>query len=151
MQCVHIVEIVVMNTMTIKRYSELVRLETFEERYEYLRLRGTVGESTFGIDRHHNQLFYKSERWLDTRERVIIRDNACDLGVEGYDIYDIVIVHHINPITIDDIQNNRRCLYDLNNLISTTHNTHNAIHYGDSSLLNDLPIERKPGDTIPWR
>lgn len=138
-------------TMMIRRYSELKRLKTFQERYEYLRLQGNVGESTFGFDRHLNQMLYKSRRWRDVRERVIIRDNACDLGMEDYDIYDMIIVHHINPITIEDIQENRDYIYDTEYLISTTMNTHNAIHFGDSTLLNDLPIERRPGDTIPWR
>ncbi len=138
-------------TMMIRRYSELKRLKTFQERYEYLRLRGNVGESTFGFDRHLNQMLYKSRRWREVRERVIIRDNACDLGMEDYDIYDMIIVHHMNPITIEDIQKNKAYIYDSEYLISTTMNTHNAIHFGDSSLLNDLPIERRPGDTIPWR
>lgn len=145
------VDMVRKKTMMIRRYSELKRLKTFQERYEYLRLQGNVGESTFGFDRYLNQMLYKSRRWRDVRERVIIRDNACDLGMGDYDIYDMIIVHHMNPITIEDIQENRAYIYDPEYLISTTMNTHNAIHFGDSTLLNDLPIERRPGDTIPWR
>lgn len=137
--------------MMIRTYSELKRLTTFMERYEYLRLRGNVGESTFGFDRHLNQMLYKSRRWLDVRERVIIRDNACDLGMDDYDIYDMIIVHHMNPITVDDIEQNKDYIFDPEYLISTTLNTHNAIHFGDKSLLLKLPIERRPGDTIPWR
>ena len=135
----------------IRRYSELERLKTFEERYEYLRLQGVVGESTFGFDRYLNQMLYKSGRWRDVREKVIIRDNACDLGMEDYDLYEMIIVHHMNPITIEDIQMNKSYIFDPEYLISTSSNTHKAIHYGDSSLLSKLPVERRPGDTIPWR
>lgn len=135
----------------IRRYSELKKLDTFEDRYEYLRLRGVVGESTFGFDRYLNQMLYKSRQWREVRERVIIRDNACDLGMDDYDLYEMIIVHHMNPITIEDIKLNRSYIFNPEYLISTSSNTHNAIHYGDSTLLNNLPVERRPGDTIPWR
>lgn len=135
----------------IRRYSELKRLKTFEERYDYLRLQGVVGESTFGFDRHINQMFYRTRRWRSTREKVIIRDEGCDLGIEDRDLYDMIIVHHMNPITIEDIELNRDHIYDPEYLISTSRTTHNAIHYGDSSLLSVLPVDRRPGDTIPWR
>lgn len=134
-----------------KSYSKLKRLKTLEERFEYLRLSGRVGDSTFGYDRQLNQLLYSSPRWKRTRDEVIIRDNGCDLGVEGYEIYGRILVHHINPITIEDIENDNDAIYDLNNLISTSHNTHNAIHYSDSSLLPKPLIERRKNDTCPWK
>lgn len=133
-----------------KTYKELITLPSFEERFEYLKLQGSVGASTFGRDRFMNQLFYTSALWKSTRNKVIIRDEGCDLGIADRDIYDMIVVHHINPITITDIENNNPCLYDLNNLITTTNNTHNAIHYGNIDTLIRLPAERRPGDTIPW-
>lgn len=133
-----------------KTYSELRRIESFKDRYNYLKLNGTVGMSTFGHDRHLNQMLYTSDRWRRVRDEVIIRDEGCDLGVEGYEIYGRIIIHHIIPITVDDILEDRFILYDLDNLITTTNNTHNAIHYGDESLLPKLPIERRKNDTIPW-
>lgn len=135
----------------IRTYTELKRLNTFEDRYEYLKLGGVVGESTFGFDRYINQLLYTSKRWKRTRDGVIIRDNACDLGVDGYDIYDKILVHHMNPITIEDVEYERDIIFDQEFLISTSMNTHNAIHYGDSKLLIKLPIKRKPNDTCPWK
>lgn len=137
---------------TIKTYSELILLPTFEERYRYLRLTGRVGEDTFGHDRFINQYLYqRSARWRSVRDTVIIRDNGCDLGVEGYEIYGKIIVHHMNPITIDDVLNEREHIFDPEYLISTTHNTHNAIHYGSEDLLIKPPVERTPFDTCPWR
>ena len=136
---------------TIKTYSELSRLTTFEERYEYLRLDGVVGEATFGFDRYLNQVFYRSQRWKNVRDFVIIRDNGCDLGVEGYEIRGRILIHHINPITIEDIEKESAFLFDPEFLITTTHNTHNAIHYGDNGLLIKAPIERTKNDTCPWR
>ena len=136
---------------TIKTYSELSRLTTFEERYEYLRLGGAVGESTFGFDRYLNQVFYRSQRWKSIRDFVIIRDNGCDLGVEGYEIHGRILIHHINPLTVEDIEKESGYLLDPEFLIATTHNTHNAIHYGDASLLIKAPIERTKNDTCPWR
>lgn len=134
-----------------KNYRTLIRLKTFEERFDYLKLRGMVGEITFGFDRYLNQNLYRSKEWKDARKSVIIRDNCCDLGIDGREIYGGLIIHHINPITIEDIENNESCLFDINNLICTTHNTHNAIHYGDESLLVTLPKERRKGDTQLWK
>lgn len=137
--------------MSIKTYSELITLPTFEERYRYLRLSGSVGADTFGFDRYMNQVFYRSQRWKSIRDYVIVRDNGCDLGVEGYEIHGRIIVHHMNPITIKDIERESEFLMDPEYLISTVHNTHNAIHYGDESLLILPPTERTPNDTCPWK
>lgn len=134
-----------------RTYKELRRLPTFKERYYYLRLTGIVGESTFGFDRYINQLFYKSKRWRRTRDGIIIRDNGCDLGIEGYEIHDRIIVHHINPVTEKDIELDRDYIYDPDFLISNSPNTHTAIHFSDESLLPQLPIIRKKNDTCPWR
>lgn len=136
--------------LTIKTYTEVSRLRTFDERFEYLKLQGMVGHSTFGSDRHLNQMLYTSDRWLATRDRVIVRDEGCDLGIEGREIYDQILVHHINPITVDDILNDSPSLYKLDNLICTTRNTHNAIHFGNEDTLLKLQKERRPGDTTPW-
>ena len=141
----------IVKTMTIKTYSELILLPTFEERFEYLRLDGKVGEDTFGFDRYLNQLFYRSQEWRKIRDYVIVRDNACDLGVEGCDIYSKVLIHHMNPLTARDIEKRTDLLLDPEYLICTTHNTHNAIHYGDENLLAKDPIERTKNDTCPWR
>lgn len=141
----------IVKTMTIKTYSELILLPTFEERFDYLRLDGKVGEDTFGFDRYLNQLFYQSQEWKKIRDYVIIRDNACDLGVEGYDIYSKVLIHHMNPITTRDIEKRTDLLLDPEYLICTTHNTHNAIHYGDENLIIKAPIVRTKNDTCPWK
>ena len=141
----------IVKTMTIRTYSELILLPTFEERFEYLRLDGKVGEDTFGFDRYLNQLFYQSQEWKKIRDYVIVRDNACDLGVEGYDIYSKVLIHHMNPITARDIEKRTDLLLDPEYLISTTHNTHNAIHYGDENLITKAPIIRTKNDTCPWK
>lgn len=141
-----------MVTTMIRRYSELSKLSTFEERYRYLRLDGEVGKETFGFDRYLNQHFYqRSQEWKRARDIVILRDNGCDLGVEGCEIYGRIIVHHMNPIAVSDIVHGSDILFDPEYLISTTHNTHNAIHYGDESLLMTAPVERRPNDTCPWR
>ena len=137
--------------MTIRTYTDLIKFETFEDRYEYLRLDGKVGADTFGFDRYLNQVFYRSQRWKKVRDAVIIRDNGCDLGVEGYEINGRIIIHHMNPITLEDIQRESDLLLDPEYLICTIHRTHNAIHYGDSKLLIKAPIERKQNDTCPWR
>lgn len=137
--------------MNIRTYSELITLPTFEERYRYLRLGGRVGEETFGFDRYLNQLLYKSERWLKSRDIVILRDNGCDLGIEGREIHSKILVHHMNPITIEDILKERDEVFDPEYLISTMKRTHDAIHYGDESLLFKAPIERSRYDTCPWR
>ena len=139
-----------MNTR-IRTYSELSKLTTFEDRYQYLRLDGAVGEETFGFDRYMNQIFYRSPKWKAVRNQVIIRDNGCDLGIEGFEIYGNIIVHHMNPLTIEDIESESSYLLDPDHLICTTHNTHNAIHYGDVNLLMLGPVDRKPNDTCPWK
>jgi hypothetical protein len=136
----------------IRTYSELITLPTFEERYQYLRLSGRVGADTFGFDRYLNQrLYQRNSKWKDVRERVIIRDNGCDLGIEDRVIFDKVIVHHMNPVTIEDILQEKEWIFDPEFLICTCHRTHNAIHYGDENLLVKAPIERKPNDTCPWK
>lgn len=136
----------------IKTYSELITLPTFRERFRYLRIGGRVGEETFGWDRKINQYFYqRSDEWKSIRNYVIVRDNGCDLGIEGYDIYSHIIVHHINPITVEDIRMSSDYLLDPEFLICTSLNTHNAIHYGDESLLYTSLIERTKNDTCPWR
>lgn len=138
--------------MTIKTYSELIALPTFIDRYRYLRLNGRVGEETFGFDRIINQFLYqRSQRWKSVRDQVIIRDNGCDLAAEGHEIYGKILVHHMNPITLADIERESEFVFDPEYLISTTLNTHNAIHYGDESLLVTAPIERRKNDTCPWR
>lgn len=135
----------------IKTYSELIEFPTFEERFRYLQLDGSVGIDTFGFDRIFNQMFYRSQEWKSIRNQVIIRDLGCDLGVEGYEIRGRVIIHHLNPITMEDIEKRSAYLLDPEFLITTTHNTHNAIHYGDESILVTAPIERSKNDTCPWR
>lgn len=140
------------NSPIIRTYSELITLPTHVERFNYLKLGGRVGADTFGFDRYLNQKFYHDDpRWRSVRDTVIIRDNGCDLGVEGYEIHGKIIVHHMNPITMDDIINKREWIYDPEFLICTVHNTHNAIHYGDEKLLIKGPIERTPNDTCPWK
>lgn len=135
----------------IRTYSELSRLSTFEERFQYLKLGGSVGESTFGFDRYLNQVFYNSNMWKRVRDEVIFRDKGCDLGTEGHEIYGRVTIHHMNPITVQDIENESKFLMDPEYLITTIHSTHNAIHYGDESLLMTGPVERTKNDTCPWR
>ena len=138
--------------MAIKTYSELCKFQTFEDRFQYLRLDGVVGKETFGFDRYLNQVFYQRDpRWKRVRDYVIIRDNGCDLGVEGYEIHGRILVHHMNPVTIDDLLHDSEYLLDPEFLISTIHNTHNAIHYGDENLLVLPPVERTQHDTCPWR
>ena len=135
----------------IRTYSELITFDTFEDRYEYLKLNSKVGEYTFGFDRYINQTFYKSNEWRDIRDYVIVRDNGSDLGVDGYEIYGNILIHHMNPITKEDIINRTSYLIDPEYLICTTKNTHNAIHYGDKDLLISSPIIRRKNDTCPWR
>lgn len=133
-----------------RTYSELVRLPSFEERFEYLSLRGVVGASTFGFDRWINQRFYKSYDWVSTRNFVTVRDQGCDLGIPGFEIHSGLLVHHMNPITVDDIKHGGDWLIDPDFLITTSHLTHNAIHYGDERLLFRGPIVRRSGDTRLW-
>ena len=141
-----------MKTMeVIRTYTELTKLPTYEERFAYLRLDGTVCDETFGNDRYLNQILYKSPRWRKVRRLVILRDNGCDLGIEDYEIRGRIIVHHMDPITLDDIIHERDSVFNPEYLICTAHNTHNAIHYGDESLLVTAPIERSKNDTCPWR
>lgn len=136
----------------IKTYKDLSRLKTFKERFEYLRLIGSVGQTTFGFDRVFNQMFYSSSEWKATRRGVIIRDNGCDLGVDEHEIVgEPILIHHMNPITIKDIENRSELLLNPDYLISTIHRTHNAIHYGDESLLVKPIVERHRNDTCPWR
>lgn len=131
-------------------YSELITIPSFKERYEYLRLNGVVGEDTFGWDRYLNQNFYRSDEWKSLRDRIIIRDNGCDLGVEGYEINSRIYIHHMNPISIRDITDATEYLMNPEFLICTSFNTHQAIHYGDETLLVTEPIIRKPNDTTLW-
>lgn len=137
--------------MSIRTYSELIKLPTFEERFRYLKLDGIVGEETFGFDRYLNQIFYKSREWRELRNHIIVRDNGCDLGMLDREIAGLIIIHHMNPITVDDIRERSDYLLNPEYLICTVKNTHNAIHYGDESLLITAPIERRPNDTCPWR
>lgn len=134
----------------IRSYRELRRLPTFEERYEYLRMGGSVGFDTFGFDRHINQAFYRSSEWKRVREQVILRDNGCDLGVPGYEIHTALLVHHINPMVASDIIHDQGWILEPDYLITTTHNTHNAIHYGDATLLSKPYVPRQRGDTKLW-
>lgn len=135
----------------IRSYSELSELKSFEDRYKYLQLSGSVGKDTFGFDRYLNQVFYRSQEWKSIRDKVIIRDNGCDLGVEGYEIHGRIYIHHMNPIMLKDIEQRTDLLLNPEYLISTTHSTHNAIHYGDESLLSLIPKERSANDTCPWK
>ena len=137
--------------MSIRTYSELILLPTFEERFKYLQLNGRVGDDTFGFDRYINQNFYKSADWKRIRDQIIIRDNGCDLALEGYEIYGRILIHHMNPITAKDIGLNTEYLMNPEYLICVTHNTHNAIHYGDEKLLMKVPVVRTKNDTCPWR
>jgi hypothetical protein len=137
-------------SLKTRTYTELRRLETFEERYRYLELKGLVGLKSFGFDRWMNQRFYKSEEWKSVRDHVIFRDNGCDLGILGYEIHSGLLVHHMNPISVNDIKHGEAWIVDPNFLITTSLQTHNAIHYGDESLLPRGPIERKSGDTTLW-
>ena len=137
--------------MSIRTYSELIMIPTFEERFEYLQLKGSVGKDTFGYDRYLNQVLYRSPEWKRLRNQIIIRDGGCDLACDGYDIYDKVLIHHLNPITVEDVLARSRKVFDPDNLVCVSHNTHNAIHYGDMDLLVTGPIIRTKNDTCPWR
>lgn len=139
-------------TMSHKSYSELIKIPSYEERYEYLKLGGSVGELTFNGHRYLNQRFYSSDPdWKRVKREVIIRDNGCDMAHEDFPVNSKIIIHHINPITIDDLIKRDPKIFDLDNLVCVSHNTHNAIHYGDVSLLVLPPIERRAFDTCPWR
>lgn len=134
-----------------KTYLELIQLPTFEERFEYLKTNSRVGVSTFGGGRYLNQTFYRSPEWKRVCRDVILRDKNCDLGIEGLDISGSVYVHHINPISKEDILERRPCLFDSNNLICTSFKTHQAIHYGDIDTARTKIVERQPNDTCPWK
>ena len=135
----------------IKCYSELMLLPTFQARYQYLRLNGEVGKETFGFDRYMNQFFYRSPEWRRVRDFVITRDEGCDLGIPGREIFGRIVIHHMNPIRPEDIRNWSDLLLDPEYLITTIHDTHLAIHYGDEHLLLQEPVERRPNDTCPWK
>lgn len=135
----------------LRTYSDLKQLKTFEERYEYLKLDGQVGADTFGFDRYLNQVFYKSPEWRSVRNEVIVRDNGCDLGIEGREIHTKILVHHMNPISKEDILERSDILLNPEYLITTVKRTHDAIHYGDADTLIKDPIERSINDTCPWR
>lgn len=137
--------------MSIKTYSELILLPTFEERFKYLQLNGRVGDDTFGFDRYINQKFYRSAEWKRIRDYIIIRDNGCDLALDGYEIHGRILIHHINPITISDIKFSTEYLMNPDYLICVTHNTHNAIHYGDEKQIITGPVVRTKNDTCPWK
>lgn len=142
-----------MRTSTlIKTYSEMCHFSSFEDRFEYVKLSGgNVGEDVFGHARYLNQKFYRSKEWKDRRKEIIVRDNGCDLGVEGYDILDRIIMHHLNPLSVEDLVNyNPEKVLHPENLVCVSHLTHEAIHYSNLSILPKLPIERRPGDTKLW-
>lgn len=134
----------------LRSYRELLQKKSFEDRFDYLKLAGQVGSDTFGYDRYLNQMFYHSPAWQETRREIILRDNGCDLGVAGYDIYTPIHVHHLNPLTVEDIENLRDICFDPDNLICTSFKTHNAIHYGSEKNIPKIAIERRPGDTCLW-
>ena len=140
-----------MKSTIIRSYSELITLPTFEERYLYLQLGGIVGVETFGYDRYLNQILYTSGEWRSFRDRIIVRDLGCDLGCPGFEIHIRPTVHHINPVTVEEVLRRDPKVFDPENVITTTHNTHMAIHYGDKSMLYLPPTERKPNDTCPWK
>lgn len=135
----------------IRRYSELILFPTFRERYQYLRLNGEVGKETFGFDRYMNQFFYRSPEWRRVRDFVITRDEGCDLAIRGREIFGRIIIHHMNPIRPEDIRDRSELLLDPDFLITTIHETHLAIHYGDEHLLLQEPVVRRPNDTCPWK
>lgn len=145
--------IVVMGSLmsNLRSYSELITIDNYNDRFKYLEIGGDVGVATFGFDRYLNQRFYKTSEWRKLRSEIIVRDNGCDLGVDGYEIGGLIIVHHINTVSVDDIKHKRfTLLLNPEYLISTSLNTHNAIHYGDETLLTSLPLERRPNDTKLW-
>ena len=152
MLCENTMDRVILMKRNIKTYSELCQFTTFKDRFNYLKLSGRVGEDTFGFDRIFNQMFYSSKEWKDIRNYVIVRDNGCDLGIDGYEIAaQRVIIHHMNPIALEDIERNTDILLNPEYLICTTHATHNAIHYGDENQLVTGPIIRTKNDTCPWK
>lgn len=137
--------------MIIKSYSKMLTFPTLEERFRYLELKGSVGKDTFGYDRYLNQILYHSGEWKSFRNDIIIRDNGCDLACEGHEIHKRILVHHINPITVEDVLNRSPKVFDPENVVCVSHITHNAIHYGDENLLITAPVERSQNDTCPWK
>lgn len=138
--------------MKVRTYSELIKLPTFIDRFNYLSLKGTVAEETFGFDRYLNQRFYTSREWRQLRNKIIVRDNGCDIGIPGHEIFDYIVIHHMNPLSVNDIIDSSDYLLNPEYLICVSKPTHNAIHYGDESLIAPIDlIERKPNDTCPWR
>lgn len=135
----------------IRCYNNLIQLKTFEERFQYLKINGKVGEETFGLDRYINQQLYKSQKWRSTRSRIIIRDDGCDLGIDGRQLDDYIVVHHMNPIALEDIEEERDIVFDPDYLICCSTRTHRAIHFGDENLLIRDPVIRRPNDTCLWR
>lgn len=135
----------------IRCYNDLIQLKTFEERFQYLKIHGKVGEETFGLDRYINQQLYKSQRWRITRSKIIIRDDGCDLGIDGRQLDDYIVIHHMNPISLEDIEEERDIVYDPEYLICCSTRTHRAIHFGDENLLIRDPVIRRPNDTCLWR
>lgn len=135
----------------MKRYSDLIKYKTFMERFNYLKMQGRVAEETFGLERQLNQTLYHSPEWKKVRRDILVRDSGCDLGIDGREISDQPIIHHINPITVKDILERNECLFDPENLITVSSMTHNAIHYGDENLMLMDIAERRPGDTCPWK
>lgn len=140
-----------MKKMSIRTYSELIQYPTFEDRFKYLQLKGRIGEDTFGFDRYINQRFYRSKEWQRIRDQVILRDKGCDLGIYDRELYERIIIHHMNPISVEDIRDATDYLLNPEYLVCTSHLTHNAIHYADESILVAGPIERRKNDTCPWR
>lgn len=151
MRCV-LIPVLDEETKMIRTYKELIRLPTFEERFRYLKLSGRVGEATFGYDRYINQLLYNSPEWKRLRDKIIVRDGACDLGVVGYELYGDVTIHHMNPITLEDIEQQSNKVWNPEFLICTSGSTtHKAIHYGNEQLLMKKPVIRRPNDVCPWK
>ena len=141
-----------MTIMTnIRCYSKLITIPSFEERFRYLKLDGVVGKSTFGSERYLNQILYSSPEWKRLRDHIILRDNGCDLSMNGYDIYGRIIIHHLEPITVEDVVSGNPRVFDPDNLVCVSHTTHNAIHYGDENLIIGIPAERTKNDTCPWK
>lgn len=149
MLCVVIVEMVM--KMNTKTYSELISIPTYEERFKYLQIKGAVGIDTFGYDRYLNQTLYRSAEWKRLRNEIIIRDDGCDLAFDGYQINSRILIHHLNPISVNDVKNRNPKVFDPENLVCVSHITHNAIHYGDESLLVKDPVVRSANDTCPWK
>lgn len=134
-----------------KTYNKCIKYKTFDERFEYLQLHGLVGEETFGYSRYLNQILYRSPEWKQLRQQIIVRDHGCDLAMEGYEVCGKILIHHINPISLQDIEERNPKVFDMNNLITVSFMTHQAIHYGSKDLLLLDPVERKPNDQCPWR